>query len=179
MTSTIGRPDLHVMFNDTNEAICDDGNMYLNTDSILRFSPKGLDAEKLLVPLEEQLDLAPVFVKECNILSPKTEIVRVVSECALKLWRVVHNMSNRRWIIRFVPLSCEANSLVTEDVIFSLLKVKTALNLIRGMKLFSNDEECSRAIDFVEPCKVVISVSSLRLLHPSNCPNIRTSKWLQ
>lgn len=38
-----GTTDLHVMFDDTNEAICDDGNMYLNTDCILGFFPKGLD----------------------------------------------------------------------------------------------------------------------------------------
>ena len=45
--------DLHVMFDDTNEAICDDGNMYLNTNGILGLSPKGLDAKMLLDPLEE------------------------------------------------------------------------------------------------------------------------------
>ena len=45
--------DFHVMFDDANEAICDNGNMYLNTDSILRLSPKGLDAEMLLDPLEK------------------------------------------------------------------------------------------------------------------------------
>ena len=38
-----GTTDLQVMFDDTNEAICD-GNMYLNTDCILGFFPKGLDA---------------------------------------------------------------------------------------------------------------------------------------
>ena len=35
-----GTTDLH----DTNEAICDVGNTYLNTDCILGFLPKGLDA---------------------------------------------------------------------------------------------------------------------------------------
>ena len=39
-----GTTDLQVMFDDTNEAICDDGNMYLTTDCILGFFPKGLDA---------------------------------------------------------------------------------------------------------------------------------------
>ena len=39
-----GTTDLQVMFDDTNEAICDVGNMYLNTDCILGFLPKGLDA---------------------------------------------------------------------------------------------------------------------------------------
>ena len=48
-----GTTNLHVMFDDTNEAICDDGNMYLNTNGILGLSPKGLDAKMLLDPLEE------------------------------------------------------------------------------------------------------------------------------
>ena len=71
--------DFHVMFDDANEAICDDGNMYLNTDSILRLSPKGLDAEMLLDPLEEQFNLPPVFIKECNVFSFKIEVVSLVS----------------------------------------------------------------------------------------------------
>ena len=61
-----GTTNLHVMFNGANETVCDDDNMYLNTDCILGFTPKGLDAEMLLDPLEEQLNLPPVFIKECN-----------------------------------------------------------------------------------------------------------------
>ena len=148
--------NLHVMFDDTNEAICDDGNMYLNTDSILGFSPKGFDAEMLLDPLEEQLNLPPVFIKERNVFCFKIEVVSVICEGTPKFWRVVNNASDSCWIIRFVSLTCEANSLVTEDVIFSFLKVNPALNLISRMKLFSNDEECSRAIDFVESCQVKV-----------------------
>ena len=148
--------NLHVMFDDTNEAICDDGNMYLNTDSILGFSPKGFDAEMLLDPLEEQLNLPPVFIKERNVFCFKIEVVCVICEGTPKFWRVVNNASDSCWIIRFVSLTSEANSLVTEDVIFSFLKVNPALNLISRMKLLSNDEKCSRAIDFVEPCKVKV-----------------------
>ena len=45
-----GTTNLHIMFDDANETICDDGNMYLNTDSIFGFSPKGLDTEMLFDP---------------------------------------------------------------------------------------------------------------------------------
>ena len=151
-----GTTDLHVMFDDTDEAICDDGNMYLNTDCILRFSPKCLDTEMLFDPFEKQFNLPSIFIKECNVFSFKVEIICVICKGASKLWRVVNNASDSCWIIRFVSLTCEANSLVTEDVIFSFLKVNPALNLISRMKLLSNDEECSRAIDFVEPCKVKV-----------------------
>lgn len=47
-----GTTNLHVMFDDTNEAICDDGNMYLNTDSILGFSQKVLTRRCCLIHLK-------------------------------------------------------------------------------------------------------------------------------
>lgn len=51
------------MLNDGNEAVGDDGHMYLKTDSIIGFSPETLDLEMLLNPFEEQLNLPPVFVE--------------------------------------------------------------------------------------------------------------------
>ena len=151
-----GTTNLHVMFDDTNEAICDDGNMYLNTDSILGLPPKGLDAKMLLDPLKEQLNLPPVFIKERNTLCFKIEVVCIVSEGASKFCRVVNNAPDRCRIIRLVPLACEANRLVTKDIVLSFLEVKTALNVISRVILFSYNEECSRAIDFIEPCKVEV-----------------------
>ena len=151
-----GTTNLHIMFDDTKEAICDDGNMYLNTDSVLGLSPKDLDAKMLFDPFEEQFDLPPVFIKESNVFSFKIEVVCVVGEGTSELWRIVNNTSDRCRIICLVPLACEANSLVTEDVIFSFFKVNSVLNLVSWMKLLTNNEECSRAIDLVEPCKVKV-----------------------
>ena len=148
--------DLHVMFDDTNEAICDDGNMYLNTNGILGLSPKGLDAKMLLDPPEEQLDLPPVSIKECNVCGFKVEVVCIVCEGTPKLWRVVNDASDRCRIIRFVSLASEADSLVTKNVIVPFLKVITALNLIGRMKFFPNNEECSGTMDFIESCEVKI-----------------------
>lgn len=37
--------DLMIMFNDTNDTICNDGDMDLNTDGILTLAPKGLDSK--------------------------------------------------------------------------------------------------------------------------------------
>jgi len=42
-----------VVFNNGNEAVCDDGDMYLYSNSILRFSPEGFDTQMLLNPFEE------------------------------------------------------------------------------------------------------------------------------
>lgn len=39
--------NLVIIFDNTNKTICDDGNMYLNADSVLTLAPKGLDIEVL------------------------------------------------------------------------------------------------------------------------------------
>jgi len=44
-----------VVFNDCNQTIGDDSDMYLYFDSILRFSPKGFDSEMLLNPFEDAI----------------------------------------------------------------------------------------------------------------------------
>ena len=46
--------NLEVVLNDGNEAVGDDGDMYLNADGVLRLSPEALDLEVLLDPLEER-----------------------------------------------------------------------------------------------------------------------------
>ena len=47
-----GSSDSEVMLNDTDEAVCDDGNVYLNADGVLRLAPEPLDLKMLLNPLE-------------------------------------------------------------------------------------------------------------------------------
>ena len=44
--------NLEVVFDDSNEAVGDDGHMYLNTDCVIGFSPETLDLEMLLNPFE-------------------------------------------------------------------------------------------------------------------------------
>lgn len=44
---------LEVVLDDGNEAVGDDGDMYLDADSVLRLSPEPLDLEVLLDPLEK------------------------------------------------------------------------------------------------------------------------------
>lgn len=47
-----GTANLHVMFDDTNEAICDDGNMYLNAYGILDSPQKVLIRRCCLIHLK-------------------------------------------------------------------------------------------------------------------------------
>ena len=44
--------NLEVMRNDGNEAVGDDGHMYLNTDCVIGFSPETLELDMLLNPFE-------------------------------------------------------------------------------------------------------------------------------
>ena len=44
---------LEIVLNDTDETVCDDGNMNLNAHGIVALSPKRLNPEVLLDPFEE------------------------------------------------------------------------------------------------------------------------------
>ena len=53
-----------VVFNNGDETVRDDGDMYLYPDCILRFSSKRFDTRMLLDPFEKQFDLPSVAVKK-------------------------------------------------------------------------------------------------------------------
>ena len=74
--------NLKVMLDDCNEAVCDDSNMYLYAHGILRLTPEVLDLEMLLNPLEEQLHLPSVLIKQGDVLCTEEEVVRVVDKAA-------------------------------------------------------------------------------------------------
>ena len=55
--------DFEVVLDDGNEAICDDGNVYLNTNCIFGLTPESFDLEMLLDPFEKELHLPPILPK--------------------------------------------------------------------------------------------------------------------
>lgn len=145
-----------IMFNDCNETVGDDSNAYLDSDSILGLSPKGLDAKMLFDPFKEQLDLPAVTVQECDVTRIKVEVVGIVSKCPMKFWSIIDNPSERHRIVLFIALSQESDRLVTEDIVFSINKVFTLFNFIVRAELFSNDEERSGLLNMEEPGKVKV-----------------------
>ena len=83
--------NLEVMLDDSNEAVGDDGHVYLYADCVFRFSPKSLDLKMLLDPFEKQFHLPPVFIEQGNVLRAEVEVVRIVDEASVKFWCIIDN----------------------------------------------------------------------------------------
>lgn len=149
--------DLMIMFNDTNETICDDGNMDLNTDGILTLAPKGLDSKMLLDPFEEQFDLPSVFIKERNFICLEIEVICIVCKRSLQIRSIVNNASERNGIVAVVPASRESDRLVTKDIILSHKQILAILNPIVRMELLPDNEESTSLFNGKEPRQIKVS----------------------
>ena len=148
---------LEVMLNDTGETVCNDCDMNLYTDGILRFSPEGLNSEVLLNPLEEQFNLPPIPIKQCNVLCRKKEIVGIVCKRPFKVWSIIDNPSHFARIMLFILLFRENNSLVSKYIVFSLKKVFATDNLILGTLLLTDDKESMRRINLEQAGEVKVA----------------------
>lgn len=152
-----GPADLKVVFDDSDEAICDNSNVYLYADSILGLAPEGFDSQVLFNPLEKEFDLPPVLVKECDVLGRQIEVVRIVRERSLKVGRIVNDASDGKWIVLLVPFSCEADGLIPQDVIHPVKQVFSSFDNIVRMELLTYDEEGSRLLNSEEPGEVKVA----------------------
>ena len=142
-----GPADVEVMLDDCNEAVGDNGNVYLYSDCILGLSPKFLDLKVLLNPLEKQLNLPSVLVQECDILGRKVEVVRVICECPMKFFCIEDNAPDGERIVLPVPLSREADGLVSQDVVIPFKQVISGFDNVVRFELLPYDEECSRLLN--------------------------------
>lgn len=149
--------DFMLVLNDSDETVCDDGNMDLYAYGIFTLTPKSLDSEMLLDPFEEKFHLPAVPVEKCNLRSLEIEVVRVVRERPAEVWSIIDNPSDCGRIIAGISLAGKADSLVSNDIVSSFKDVIASLNLIVRTKLFPNDEEGSGPLDFIETGKVKIA----------------------
>lgn len=148
---------LEVVLNDSDETVCDDGNMNLNMHRIIAFSPERFDPEVLLDPFEEQLDLPPILVKESNVLGGKIEVVRIVSERAVKVWSIVDDTPDFSRILLLVLFLREDNCLVAQDVVRSVKEVFAINNLIVRTFFLTNDKEGSGYGNLVKSGEVKVA----------------------
>lgn len=127
-----GSANLEVVLDNGNEAVANDGDMYLYAHCILRFSPESFDLEMLLDPLEEQLHLPPILVEQGNVLRTEIEVVRVVNEAPLKFRGIVDNPSDDSRVLLLVLLLGEADTLVFEHIVSPIQDALPVDNLVGG-----------------------------------------------
>ena len=148
---------LEVVLNDTDETVCDDGNVNLNAHGIVALTPERLDLEVLLDPFEKEFDLPPVFIKESDILGCKIEVVRVISERAVQVRSIVDDTPDFTWIFLLVLLLREDNCLVAQDVVRSVKDVFAINNLIVRTFFLTNDKEGSGYGNLVKSGEVKVA----------------------
>lgn len=169
--------DVESLLNNTNEAVRDDCHMNLDSDSILRLSPKGFDAKMLLNPFEEKFDLPSKSVKKRDILSGKIEVVRIISKGAMQVRSVVDDTSDAGRIVAAIPLTFESHGLVVKDIIFSIEKFFSVNNFIFWSALFSDNEESHGYVDCIKSSEVKVSsvkdIAGIWLVNePVHCINV-------
>ena len=152
-----GPSKLEVMLDDSNEAVCDDGDMNLYPDSILGITPERFDLEMLLDPFEEKFHLPAVAVKQGNVLACEIEVVGVVGERLPKVGSVVDNSSDFSWVIPPVSITCETDCLVKQNIVFSIDGLVSVDNLEFWMPLLADDEKCPAEMYGEKPGEVEIS----------------------
>lgn len=148
---------LEVVLNDSDETVCDDGNMNLDTYRIVALSPERLDPKVLLNPLKKQLDLPPVFIKEGDVLGSKIEVVRVVSERALQVWSIVDDTPNFARVLLLVLFLRKDDGLVTQHIVFSVKNIFAIDNFIVGTFLLTDDKEGSGCGNPIKSCEVKVA----------------------
>ena len=146
-----------VVFNNGDKTVRDDGDMYLYSNGILRFSPKGFDTQMLLNPLEKQFNLPSVAVKKGNFFCFEIEVVCVVGEGPSKVRGIEYDAPERNRIVSTVSLSCESDRLVSQDIVLSFKHVFTFSDFIIRMKLLPYDEKSSSLLNCEESGEVKVA----------------------
>lgn len=149
--------EFEVVLDNGNEAICDDGNMDLYSDGVLRFAPKGFDFEVLFNPFGKQFHLPAITIKQGDVLSREVEIVGIIDERPSEVGSVIDNPSEVGRVVSFVPVGREADCLVEHDIAFRIDGFVTIDNLEYRMSFFPDDEESPECVNSEEPCKVKVS----------------------
>ena len=144
-----GSANLEVMLDDSNEAVGDDGHVYLYADCVFKLSPKALELKMLLDPFEKQFHLPPVFIEQGNVLRAEVEIVRIVDEASMEFWCIIDNSSDNTGILLLILLLGEANDLVFEYVVCSIENTLAIDNLICWLALLPDDKERPEHMDSV------------------------------
>ena len=152
-----GPANFEVVLDDGNEAICDDGNVYLYPNGIFGFSPETFDLKMLLNPLEEQFHLPAIFVKQGDVLCTKEEVVRIVRKGAVQVGCVVDNPSDDARVLLLILLLREADALVFEHIVFAFKQTLAIDNLVCRLSLLPDNEEGTTDMNLIESGEVKVA----------------------
>ena len=146
-----------VVLDDGDQAICDDGDIYLDADSILRRSPEGVDAEMRLYPFEETLDQPAVFIKESDGLGLEREVVGQERKRSFVLRGVVNDASESDGILAARLLSREPDGLVEDDITIVGKFFAGRNDLVLHPSLLADDELRRDEVNLVKSLKIIVS----------------------
>ena len=149
--------NFEVVLDDGNEAICDDGNVYLYPNGIFGFSPETFDLKMLLNPLEEQFHLPAIFVKQGNVLCTEEEVVRIVRKGTMQVRCVVDNPSDNAWVLLLILLLREADTLVFEHIVFTFKQGLAIDDLVCRLPLLPDNEEGTTDMNLIESGEVKVA----------------------
>lgn len=148
--------DFHFMLDYCDCAVGGDSSIYLYANSRLRVSPEGLYLEMLLYPLEEELHLPSVLIKEYDLLSREIEVVGVENERVSQVWNVGDDSPYSVRIIVLITLSDETYSLIHEDIPV-LGHIHAILNLILRASLLAYHKEGIHLLNLVKPLQIPVT----------------------
>lgn len=149
--------NLEVVFDDSNETVGDDGNVYLDTHCVLGLSPKSFDLKMLLDPFEKQLHLPPILVKQGDILGIEEEVVRVIDEAAVQLRSIIDDSPDSTRVLLLILLLSKADALVFEHVVRVIKDAFAIDNLICNFALLPDNEEGSEHMNLIETGEVKVA----------------------
>jgi len=146
-----------VVFNDCDQTVRNDSDMYLYFDCIFRFSPKGFDSEMLHNPFEEQFNLPSAVLKKDYIFCPEVEVVGVIGEGSSKIRGKEYDAPERNRIVSTVSLACESDCLVSKDVVISFKHVFAVRDFIIRTKLLPDDEKSTGLLNAIESGEIKVA----------------------
>lgn len=149
--------NLEVVFDDSNEAVGDDGNVYLDTHCVLGLSPESFDLKMLLYPFEKQLHLPPILVKQGDVLGTKEEVVRVIDEAAVQFRSIIDDSPDSTRVLLLILLLGKADALVFEHVVRAIKDAFAIDNLICRLALLSDNVEGSKHMNLIETGEVKVA----------------------
>lgn len=149
--------NLEVVFDDSNEAVGDDGNVYLDTHCVLGLSPKSFDLKMLLDPFEKQLHLPPILVKQGDVLGIEEEVVRVIDEAAVQFRSIIDDSPDSTRVLLLILLLGKADALVFEHVVRAIKDAFAIDNLICRLALLPDNVEGSKHMNLIETGEVKVA----------------------